>query len=73
MKLTLEDDERVSLIEVLKLISGYKAKATNISNNLGIRKNLFNVTDLKNDENELPVFLQSAVDLYDLMNVASLL
>lgn len=72
-KLTLEDDERVSLIEVLKLISGYKAKATNISNNLEYTKESFNVTDLKNDENELPVFLQSAVDLYDLMNVARIM
>lgn len=72
-KLTLEDDERVSLIEVLKLISGYKAKATNISNNLEYTKESFNVTDLKNDENELPVFLQSTVDLYDLMNVARIM
>lgn len=72
-KLTLEDNERVSLIEVLKLISGYKAKATNISNNLEYTKESFNVTDLKNDENELPVFLQSAVDLYDLMNVARIM
>ena len=72
-KLTLEDDERVSLIEVLKLISGYKAKATNISNKLEYTKESFNVTDLKNDENELPVFLQSTVDLYDLMNVARIM
>lgn len=71
--MTLEDDERVSLIEVLKLISGYKAKATNISNNLEYTKESFNVTDLKNDENELPVFLQSTVDLYDLMNVARIM
>lgn len=72
-KLTLEDNEQIALIEVLKLISGYKVKAVNISDNLEYTKESFNVTDLKNDENELPVFLQSAVDLYDLMNVARIM
>ena len=72
-KLTLEDDERISLIEVLKLISGNKANAANISGNFEYTKESFNVTDLKNDENELPVFLQNAVDLYDLMNVARIM
>lgn len=72
-KLTLEDNEQIALIEVLKLISGYKVKAVNISENLEYTKESFNVTDLKNDENELPVFLQSAVDLYDLMNVARIM
>lgn len=72
-KLPLEDNEQIALNEVLKLISGYKAKAVNISENLEYTKESFNVTDLKNDENELPVFLQSAVDLYDLMNVARIM
>ena len=72
-KLTLEENEQIALIEVLKLISGNKANAANISENFVYTKESFNVTDLKNDENEISVFLQSAVDLYDLMNVARIM
>ena len=72
-KLTLEENEQIALVEVLKLISGNKANAANISENFVYTKESFNVTDLKNDENEISVFLQSAVDLYDLMNVARIM
>lgn len=72
-KLTLEENEQIALVEVLKLISGNKANAANISENFVYTKESFNVIDLKNDENEISVFLQSAVDLYDLMNVARIM
>lgn len=73
LKAETEEEQTKVLLEIIKLLAGWKASVKNISESIKLDKEgTVNVTDLKKLD-ELDPFLQEIVELYDLQNIHKML
>ncbi len=71
-RFTIDDESESVLIELLRLLSNYKVKPQKISEKLDDFASSVNIEDLKKQD-ELGLFYEEAIELYDLSNIARIL
>ncbi len=71
-RFTIDEESESALIELLRLLSNYKIKPQKISEKLDDFSSSVNIEDLKKQD-ELGLFYEEAIELYDLSNVAKIL
>lgn len=70
LEVPTEEYQEKSLVEIIKLLSGYKASIKTISETIEFDKEgTVNINDLKKSSDELDVILQEFIELYDLIRI----